>query len=329
MSNTPEAASAPSPFLATAIEAVSPRRRIQLDASAPDSPCRQEGRHRSRDRGRPGRRTHVPRAGGRAVSRITTCSPKSRARRHRASRRRGTAGFSIRLTARPTLRTGCRFSVRRWALEIDGDVEVGCRLRPHRGELFTAERGSGALLNGEPSRCRPRPAGRCPAGHRFPYAVHEDAEEMVGLFGASSRARAVRRLGSAALDMCYVAAGRMEGFWERGLGPWDIAAGALHRRGSRRPPVGSRRRPVRAPIRAVGRLERGTCTRRCSRRLHATRPTVLESGRSDPHLRQSTGTSLNRWSFPPLRWHSACSSNRHTIRQTAGSGCGYWAARRV
>jgi myo-inositol-1(or 4)-monophosphatase len=51
---------------------------------------------------------------------------------------------------------------------------------------------------------------------------------MLGLFGAFiSESRAVRRLGSAALDVCYVAAGRMEGFWERGLGPWDIAAAAL------------------------------------------------------------------------------------------------------
>jgi myo-inositol-1(or 4)-monophosphatase len=51
---------------------------------------------------------------------------------------------------------------------------------------------------------------------------------MLGLFGEFiSASRAVRRLGSAALDMCYVAAGRMDGFWERGLGAWDIAAGAL------------------------------------------------------------------------------------------------------
>ncbi len=62
----------------------------------------------------------------------------------------------------------------------------------------------------------------------FPYNVHERVHEIVGLFAEFlGRARAVRRLGSAALDLCYVAAGRMDGFWEQDLKPWDMAAGAL------------------------------------------------------------------------------------------------------
>jgi len=62
----------------------------------------------------------------------------------------------------------------------------------------------------------------------FPYDVHGRIDEIVGLFGAFvGKARAVRRLGSAALDLCYVAAGRLDGFWETDLKPWDIAAGAL------------------------------------------------------------------------------------------------------
>ena len=62
----------------------------------------------------------------------------------------------------------------------------------------------------------------------FPYDVHTRIEEIVGLFGEFvGRARAVRRLGSAAIDLCYVAAGRMDGFWESDLKPWDIAGGAL------------------------------------------------------------------------------------------------------
>ena len=62
----------------------------------------------------------------------------------------------------------------------------------------------------------------------FPYDVHQRVEEIVGLFAAFvGRARAVRRLGSAAIDLCYVAAGRMDGFWESDLKPWDIAGGAL------------------------------------------------------------------------------------------------------
>ena len=62
----------------------------------------------------------------------------------------------------------------------------------------------------------------------FPYDVHQRLDEIVGLFSAFvGRARAVRRLGSAAIDLCYVAAGRMDGFWETDLKAWDIAAGAL------------------------------------------------------------------------------------------------------
>jgi myo-inositol-1(or 4)-monophosphatase len=62
----------------------------------------------------------------------------------------------------------------------------------------------------------------------FPYDVHERVDEIVGLFGDFvGKARAVRRLGSAAIDLCYVAAGRLDGFWESDLKPWDIAGGAL------------------------------------------------------------------------------------------------------
>jgi myo-inositol-1(or 4)-monophosphatase len=62
----------------------------------------------------------------------------------------------------------------------------------------------------------------------FPYDVHEEGGDLVDLFGAFlGRAQAVRRLGSAALDLCYVATGRFEAFWEQHLKPWDVAAGAL------------------------------------------------------------------------------------------------------
>jgi myo-inositol-1(or 4)-monophosphatase len=115
------------------------------------------------------------------------------------------------------------------ALEVDGEVTLAAVYDPTRDELFTAERGRGAWLNGE--RLAVSGTNRLIDSllvTGFPYTVHEEAEEMLGLFGAFiSESRAVRRLGSAALDLCYVAAGRMEGFWERGLGPWDIAAAAL------------------------------------------------------------------------------------------------------
>jgi myo-inositol-1(or 4)-monophosphatase len=115
------------------------------------------------------------------------------------------------------------------ALEIDGRAEVGAVYDPTRRELFTAERGVGAFLNG--SRLAVSTADTLLDAllvTGFPYDVHRHAGDLVGLFGAFlGQARAVRRLGSAALDLCYVAAGRFEGFWEQHLKPWDVSAGAL------------------------------------------------------------------------------------------------------
>ena len=115
------------------------------------------------------------------------------------------------------------------ALELDGRIEVAAIYDPTRRELFTAERGGGAYLNGSPLRVSR--AGRLIDAllvTGFPYDIHQHAEAILGLFGAFiRRARAVRRLGSAALDMAYVAAGRFDGFWEDGLKPWDVAAASL------------------------------------------------------------------------------------------------------
>ena len=115
------------------------------------------------------------------------------------------------------------------ALEFDGVAEIAAVYDPTRRELFTAQRGAGAFLNGQPIRVSSAGSlidAMLVTG--FPYDVHARVEEIVGLFREFvGRARAVRRLGSAAIDLCYVAAGRMDGFWERDLNPWDIAAGAL------------------------------------------------------------------------------------------------------
>jgi len=115
------------------------------------------------------------------------------------------------------------------ALEIDGVAEVAAVYDANRKELFTAERGGGAFLNGRPLRVSS--ADRLVDAMLvtgFPYDVHARVDEIVGLFGAFvGYARAVRRLGSAAIDLCYVAAGRMDGFWESDLKAWDIAGGAL------------------------------------------------------------------------------------------------------
>lgn len=115
------------------------------------------------------------------------------------------------------------------ALEIDGEAVVGAVFDPNRQELFTAERGVGAWLNGAPLRVSTTATlidALLVTG--FPYDVHETADDVLGLFGAFvSQARAIRRLGSAAIDLCWVAAGRMDGFWEERLKPWDTRAAAL------------------------------------------------------------------------------------------------------
>jgi myo-inositol-1(or 4)-monophosphatase len=114
-------------------------------------------------------------------------------------------------------------------LEIDGRTEVGAVYDPSRRELFTAMRGGGAQLNGQALAVSETSAlidALIVTG--FPYDVHQTAGDLVALFGAFlSRARAVRRLGSAALDLCYVGAGRFDAFWEQHLKPWDVSAGAL------------------------------------------------------------------------------------------------------
>jgi myo-inositol-1(or 4)-monophosphatase len=115
------------------------------------------------------------------------------------------------------------------ALEIDGVAEVAAIYDPTRKELFTAERGGGAFLNGKPLRVSSAASlvdAMLVTG--FPYDIHSRVDEIVGLFAAFvGQVRAVRRLGSAAIDLCYVAAGRLDGFWESDLKAWDIAGGAL------------------------------------------------------------------------------------------------------
>jgi myo-inositol-1(or 4)-monophosphatase len=115
------------------------------------------------------------------------------------------------------------------ALEVDRRTEIAVVYDPVGQELFSAERGGGARLNGVPIRVSTRnqlvDALLCTG---FPYSIREHQRQQVEVFAAFlGRSRAVRRLGSAALDLCYVAAGRFDGFWEEQLHAWDIAAGVL------------------------------------------------------------------------------------------------------
>jgi myo-inositol-1(or 4)-monophosphatase len=115
------------------------------------------------------------------------------------------------------------------ALEIDGVPTVGAVFDPNRNELFTAERGVGAWLNGHRlhvSTTATLDDAILVTG--FPYDIKEKLDDLLALFGSFLlHARAVRRLGSAAIDLCWTAAGRMDGFWEQGLKAWDTMAAAL------------------------------------------------------------------------------------------------------
>jgi len=115
------------------------------------------------------------------------------------------------------------------AVEDQGGLAAGATWDPLREELFSAARGEGARLG--PDRIRVSAVGDLSQAllvTGFPYDVHRDAEGPLRIFGAYlRRARGVRRFGSAALDLAYVACGRFDGFWEQKLKPWDVAAGIL------------------------------------------------------------------------------------------------------
>ena len=116
------------------------------------------------------------------------------------------------------------------ALKIKGRLEVAVIYDPSRQELFTAIRGMGALLDGRKIRVsKQRKLQGALLGTGFPYRDQFDWMEVyLDIFIDFTKiVGAIRRPGSAALDLAYVASGRYDGFWEFGLKPWDVAAGVL------------------------------------------------------------------------------------------------------
>lgn len=115
------------------------------------------------------------------------------------------------------------------ALEHEGQVILGVIYHCMMDELFSAVKGEGAYLNGERIRVSGRlPLRRSLLATGFPYDRTRDNENNFQNFiEFQLAARAVRRAGAAALDLAYVAAGRLDGFWECKLKPWDVAAGSL------------------------------------------------------------------------------------------------------
>jgi len=113
-------------------------------------------------------------------------------------------------------------------LERAGEMVLGVVHDPMGEETFVAEQGRGATLNGEPIRVSDTDELiRALIATGFPYdrAEMPEALELFGRFAATTRG--MRRLGSAALDLCYVASGRLDGYYERGIWPWDLAAGSV------------------------------------------------------------------------------------------------------
>jgi len=113
-------------------------------------------------------------------------------------------------------------------VERAGRIELGVVYDPMRDEIFAAERGGGATLNERKIRVsRVQELNNAMLCTGFPYDVRERPHFARHFSNFTMKAQAVRRDGSAALDLAYVAAGRFDGFWEDGLSPWDVAAGSL------------------------------------------------------------------------------------------------------
>ena len=115
------------------------------------------------------------------------------------------------------------------ALELDGEVQLGVVFNPCLNECFSAVKGQGAFLNGKRiTVSTTQTLNRSLLATGFPYDRATSDKNNVDHFNAFIlKIQGIRRMGSAALDLCYTAAGRFDGFWELKLSPWDCAAGSL------------------------------------------------------------------------------------------------------
>jgi myo-inositol-1(or 4)-monophosphatase len=115
------------------------------------------------------------------------------------------------------------------ALQHKGQLTQAVVYDPAKNELFTASRGHGAFLNDRRIRVSKRAHLRdALIGTGFPFREFSGIDEYMAMFReVTTKTAGVRRAGAAALDLAYVAAGRLDGFWETGLSAWDMAAGAL------------------------------------------------------------------------------------------------------
>ncbi len=115
------------------------------------------------------------------------------------------------------------------ALEKSGETDLGVVYDPLRNEMFWAKIGQGAFLDGKKIRVSSvNDLDKSLVATGFPYDIRESEVNNIDHFNNFAiRVQAIRRCGSAAMDLCYVACGRFDGFWELKLNPWDVAAGVL------------------------------------------------------------------------------------------------------
>jgi myo-inositol-1(or 4)-monophosphatase len=114
------------------------------------------------------------------------------------------------------------------AAEVDGEVVAGVVFDPEKDELYTATRGGGATVNGRPARCSDRSElAQALVATGFSYSAERRARQAEVLLRLLPTVRDIRRFGAAALDLCAVACGRVDAYYEKALNPWDVAAGGL------------------------------------------------------------------------------------------------------
>lgn len=114
------------------------------------------------------------------------------------------------------------------AAEVDGTVVAGAVVDPLHGDVFSAALGAGATRNGLPITCRPATTlATALVATGFSYDAGRRRRQAEVLAQVLPVVRDIRRIGAAAVDLCWVACGRLDGYYERGLSPWDHAAGGL------------------------------------------------------------------------------------------------------
>ena len=167
------------------------------------------------------------------------------------------AGSSIPWMEQPILRTDFLSSVFRSLSKRNGVTVLGVVYDPLRDEMFYAESGAGAYLNGR-KLCvsSTDDLSRALLATGFPYDIRVSQDNNLDFFSAMAvRAQAIRRPGAAALDLAYLAAGRLDGFWELKLKPWDTAAGCLLVGRSRRKTFRPRGRTMESVLTRPGRKQ--------------------------------------------------------------------------